>query len=193
MIEINLLPDEKKKRRKELSMPTFSFNMPGNMMLYAGLGVFVVLIIVMVIVHFSQTGSIKRLDVKIEEKRSELKKLQEEKKKVENMKAKQTEINQKIDTIKKLAVGKFTFPKFFDTLSKNIPDYLWLESMSIKGSSLIIEGKSFSNLKITDFLAELKKMNDFIDGESVDLKEMVNNREDAYDIISFSISCKFLK
>lgn len=193
MIEINLLPEEKRKRKKELSMPSFSFNMPGNVMLYAGIGGVVVLIAVMIIIHFSQIGSIKRLNGKIEEKRTELRKLQEEKKKVENMKAKQTEINQKIDTIKKLAVGKFTYPKFLDELSRRIPDYLWIDKLVIKGNSMIISGKSFSNLKITDFLTELKKMEEFIDGNSVDLKEMVNNREEAYDIISFSISCRFLQ
>ena len=101
MIEINLLPEEKRKRKKELSMPSLSFNVPGNMMFYAGIGAFVVLIILMIIIHFSQVGSIKRLNGKIDDKRTELKKLQEEKKKVENMKAKQTTINNKIETIKK--------------------------------------------------------------------------------------------
>ena len=193
MIEINLLPEEKRKRKKELSMPSLSFNVPGNMMFYAGIGVFVVLIILMIIIHFSQVGSIKRLNGKIDEKRTELKKLQEEKKKVENMKAKQITINNKIETIKKLAVNRFTYPKFLDELSRNMPDYLWLEDMTISGSSMIISGKTFSNLMITDFLTNLKKMSEFIDGNSISLKELVNTRVDAHDIISFQISCKFLK
>ncbi|MCK4524602.1 PilN domain-containing protein [candidate division WOR-3 bacterium] len=193
MIEINLLPEEKRKRKKELSMPSLSFNVPGNMMFYAGIGVFVVLIILMIIIHFSQVGSIKRLNGKIDEKRTELKKLQEEKKKVENMKAKQITINNKIETIKKLAVNRFTYPKFLDELSRNMPDYLWLEDMTISGSSMIISGKTFSNLIITDFLTNLKKMSEFIDGNSISLKELVNTRVDAHDIISFQISCKFLK
>ncbi len=193
MIEINLLPEEKRKRKKELSMPSLSFNVPGNMMFYAGIGGFVVLIIIMIIVHFSQVGSIKRLNEKIDDKRTELKKLQEEKKKVENMKAKQITINKKIETIKKLAVNRFTYPKFLDELSRNMPDYLWLENMTISGSSIIISGKTFSNLMITDFLTNLKKMSEFIDGNSISLKELVNTRVDAHDIISFQISCKFLK
>ncbi len=193
MIEINLLPEEKRKRKKELSMPSLSFNVPGNMMFYAGIGAFVVLIVVMIIVHFSQVGSIKRLNGKIEEKRTELKKLQEEKKKVENMKAKQITINNKIETIKKLSVNRFTYPKFLDELSRNMPDYLWLENMTISGNSMIISGKTFSNLMITDFLTNLKKMSEFIDAKSINLKELVNTRVDAHDIISFQISCKFLK
>ncbi len=193
MIEINLLPEEKRKRKKELSMPSLSFNVPGNMMFYAGIGAFVVLIILMIIIHFSQVGSIKRLNGKIDDKRTELKKLQEEKKKVENMKAKQTTINNKIETIKKLAVNRFVYPKFLDELSRNMPDYLWLEDMTISGSSIIISGKTFSNLMITDFLTNLKKMSEFIDGNSISLKELVNTRVDAHDIISFQISCKFLK
>lgn len=193
MIEINLLPEEKRKRKKELSMPSLSFNVPGNMMFYAGIGVFVVLIILMIIIHFSQVGSIKRLNEKIDEKKTELKKLQEEKRKVENMKAKQITINNKIETIKKLAVNRFTYPKFLDELSRNMPDYLWLENMTISGSSIIVSGKTFSNLMITDFLTNLKKMSEFIDGSSISLKELVNTRVDAHDIISFQISCKFLK
>ncbi|MFO8062119.1 MAG: PilN domain-containing protein [bacterium] len=193
MIEINLLPEEERKRKREFSMPSLSLNVPGNMMFYAGIGAVVIILAVLIIIHFSQTGTIGRLTKDIDEKKTELKRLEAEKKKVENMKAKEEKISQKINTIKKLAVGKFTYPRFFDQLNRNIPDYLWLSSLKVNGQRLSISGKTFSNLMITDFLANLKGMDEFIDKGSIELKDLVSQRTDGHDIISFEISCKFLK
>jgi len=193
MIEINLLPEEERKRKREFSMPSLSLNVPGNMMFYAGIGAVVIILAVLIIIHFSQTGTIGRLTKDIDEKKTELKRLEAEKKKVENMKAKEEKISQKINTIKKLAVGKFTYPRFFDQLNRNIPDYLWLSSMKVNGQRLTISGKTFSNLMITDFLTNLKSMDEFIDKGSIELKDLVSQRTDGHDIISFEISCKFLK
>ncbi|MDY6788297.1 MAG: PilN domain-containing protein [candidate division WOR-3 bacterium] len=193
MIEINLLPEEERKRKREFSMPSLSLNVPGNMMFYAGIGAVVIILAVLIIIHFSQTGTIGRLTKDIDEKKTELRRLEAEKKKVENMKAKEEKISQKINTIKKLAVGKFTYPRFFDQLNRNIPDYLWLSSLKVNGERLTISGKTFSNLMITDFLTNLKSMDEFIDKGSIELKDLVSQRTDGHDIISFEISCKFLK
>ncbi len=193
MIEINLLPEEERQKKKDLSMPSFSFNIPGNVFFYAGIGAVVVLLIILMIIHFSQMGTIKRYRAKNDDLKKELKRLEEEKKKVENMKEKEAKINQKLETIKKLSVSKYTFTKFFDLLSQKMPDYLWFESISVKGSVFTISGKTFSNLMITDFMTSLKTMKDFIDPKSIVLKSIVNKAEAGHDVISFQITCKFLQ
>lgn len=191
MIEINLLPEEERKRKKEMAMPQLSLKVPGNMFVFGGIGLFLVLLIVLVIIHFSQAGTINRLNKKIDEKKVELRKLEEEKKQVENMKAKEASINQKLQTIDKLAKNRFSYAKFMDLVSERLPDYLWLEQVKISGNMLIIKGKTFSNLMITDFISKLENLTDFVDPASIVLKDMVNKPEEGHDIISFEINCKY--
>lgn len=191
MIEINLLPEEERKRKKELAMPQLSLKVPGNMFVFGGIGLFLVLIIVLVIIHFSQVGTVSRLNKKIDDKKVELRKLEEEKKQVENMKAKEASINQKLQTIEKLAKDRFSYAKFMDRISERLPDYLWLEQVKITGNTLIIKGKTFSNLIITDFISKIEVLTEFIDPPSIVLKDMVNKPEEGHDIISFEINCKY--
>lgn len=190
MIEINLLPEEERKRkRKEAGLPALSLKVPANLSFFVGLGAAVVLLVVVLILHFSQVGSIKTLNTKISEKKAELKKLQEEVAKVETMKQKEELINKKIQTIKTLIVDKFAYAKTMDVFSQSLPDYLWIDELTIKSKKVVIKGRTFSNLMITDFMMNLKKQTDYFD--AVTLKVITNKPEGGYDIISFEINCTY--
>jgi len=190
MIEINLLPEEERKRKKpEVGFSGLSIKFPTNFAFFAIAGGAILLLIVLFIIHFVQVGSINQLNKKITEKQTELKKLKEEVAKVDAMKQKEAEINAKIETIKKLIVGKFTFPKTLDIMVMSMPDYLWIEELTIKNKKTVIKGKTFSNLMITDLLTNLKKQPDYFD--AFVLKDIVNKPEGGYDIISFEINASF--
>lgn len=190
MIEINLLPEEERKRkRKEAGLPALSLKVPANLSFFVGVGAAVVLLVIILILHFSQVGSIKTLNGKITEKKAELKKLQEEVAKVETMKQKEELINKKIQTIKTLIVDKFAYAKTMDVFSQALPDYLWIDELTIKNKKVVIKGRTFSNLMITDFMVNLKKQTDYFD--AVTLKGITNKPEGGYDIISFEINCTY--
>lgn len=190
MIEINLLPEEERKRKgPEMRMPIIPFKIPTNFAFFAVIGGIAILFIILFVIHFAQAGSIKQLNKKITEKQEELQKLKEEVAKVDAMKQKEVEINTKIETIKKLVVGKFTFAKTLDIISMNLPDYLWIDEFSVKNKKVIFKGKTFSNLMITDFMTNLKKQTDYF--EAFILKDIVNKPEGGYDIISFEVDCTF--
>jgi len=190
MIEINLLPEEERKRkRKDAGLPSVSLRIPANLTFFVGIGIAAVLLIVVFILHFSQVGSVKKLNGKILEKKTELKKLQEEVAKVETMKQKEDLINKKIETIKTLIVNKFAYAKTMDIFSQSLPDYLWIDELTIKNKKVVIKGKTFSNLMITDFMVNLKKQTDYFD--AVVLKGITNKPEGGYDIITFEINCNY--
>ncbi|PIP13610.1 MAG: hypothetical protein COX48_03750 [bacterium (Candidatus Stahlbacteria) CG23_combo_of_CG06-09_8_20_14_all_34_7] len=190
MIEINLLPEDERKRKKsEVGFSGLSIKFPTNFAFFAIAGGAILLLIIFFIIHFVQVGSISQLNKKIVEKETELKKLREEVAKVDAMKQKEIEINTKIETIKKLIVGKFTFAKTLDIIAMNMPDYLWIDELSIKNKKTVIKGKTFSNLMITDFITNLKKQTEYFD--AFVLKDIVNKPEGGYDIISFEINASF--
>ncbi len=192
MIEINLLPEEERKRKKlESGIPKFGIKIPANLSFFLTLGIGILIFIIIFIIHFSQIGQIGQLKKKIAEKQNELKKLQEEVAKVEKMKEKESEINLKIETIKNLVNDKFSFAQLLDKINQLLPEYVWLEELTVKEKKLIIKGKTFSNLMITDFLTSLKKENDLFD--NFVLKDIVNKPEGGYDVISFEINCTFKK
>ncbi|HAV92359.1 TPA: hypothetical protein DCW38_04175 [candidate division WOR-3 bacterium] len=190
MIEINLLPEEERKRKKpEMGFSGVSIKFPTNFAFFAVAGGAILLLIVLFIIHFVQVGSVNQLNKKINEKQTELKKLKEEVAKVDAMKQKEAEINSKIETIKKLVVGKFTYAKVLDMFVANLPDYLWIEELTIKNKKVVIKGKTFSNLMITDLMTNLKNQTDYYD--AFVLKDIVNKPEGGYDIISFEINAGF--
>jgi len=190
MIEINLLPEEERKRKKpEVGFSGVSFKIPTNLAFFASIGAGVLLLVVLFIIHFVQIGSMNQLNKKITEKQAELKKLKEEVAKVDAMKQKEAEINLKLETIKKLVVGKFTYSKTLDIIVSNLPDYLWLDELTIKNKKVVIKGKTFSNLMITDLMTNLKKQTDYFD--AFVLKDIVNKPDGGYDIISFEINASF--
>ncbi|MDD3804425.1 MAG: PilN domain-containing protein [bacterium] len=190
MIEINLLPEEERKRKKaEVGFSGLSIKFPTNFAFFAIIGGSVLLLVILFIIHFVQVGSINQLNKKIGEKQAELKKLKEEVAKVDAMKQKEGEINAKIETIKKLVVGKFTYAKALDIFVSNLPDYLWIDELTIKNKKVVIKGKTFSNLMITDLMTNLKKQTEYFD--AFILKDIVNKPESGYDIISFEINASF--
>ncbi|MDI6699769.1 MAG: PilN domain-containing protein [bacterium] len=192
MIEINLLPEEERKRKKsEGGIPKLGFKIPTNLGFFVSIGVAVFLFILIFIIHFSQIGQINKLKKKISEKENELKKLQEEVTKVEKMKEKENEINTKIETIKNLISGKFAYAQLLDKINQLLPEYVWLEELTVKDNRLILKGKTFSNLMITDLLTNMKKEKEYFD--NFVLKDIVNKPEGGYDIISFEINCTYKK
>lgn len=192
MIEINLLPEEERKRKKsEGGIPKIGIKFPTNLGFFVSIGVAILLFIIIFIIHFSQVGQINQLKKKITEKQNELKKLQEEVAKVEKMKQKESEINAKMETIKNLVSGKFAYAQLLDKINQLLPEYVWLEELTVKDKRLILKGKTFSNLMITDLLTNLKKETEYFDNFT--LKDIVNKPEGGYDIISFEINCTYKK
>lgn len=192
MIEINLLPEEERKRKKsEGGIPKIGIKIPTNLGFFVSIGISVLLFIIIFIIHFSQVSQINQLKKKITEKQNELKKLQEEVAKVEKMKEKESEINAKMETIKNLVSGKFAYAQLLDKINQLLPEYVWLEELTVKDKRLILKGKTFSNLMITDLLTNLKKETEYF--ENFTLKDIVNKPEGGYDIISFEINCTYKK
>ncbi len=68
------------------------------------------------------------------------------------------ELDLRLGVISKLEDGRTSSVRMMDELAKCVPDHMWLTSVLQQNStSLDIEGQTFSNLVVSDFMARLER------------------------------------
>ena len=85
----------------------------------------------------------------------ELQRLEDIRKKGEEYKARKAELARKIDLITTLKKQQAVPVHILDQISKNLPDFLWLESMSVNSNAIKISGKATSYNAVTNFYNNL--------------------------------------
>ncbi len=146
MIRINLLPT--KKIRKQLGIK--------QELLAAGL--FLVLVMIILgLLWSSQTGKIEQLTMQKNQKQQKLDQLKKIVAEVEQFKKDKALYEQRIQIIKDLEAQQSGPVHVLDELSLNVPDQLWFDKMTLKGSALTISGAAFANISIVDFINNLKR------------------------------------
>jgi len=92
---------------------------------------------------------------------------------------------QTIDELKKNQVGPV---HLLDEISKNLPDFLWMERLSQTGGNMIrLEGKATSYNAIADFITNLDRSGYFTEIGVVSASKVSEGQE----LYSFSIQMKF--
>ncbi len=146
MIRINLLPT--KKIRKQLGIK--------QEILAAGLFL-VLIVIVLGLVWVGQTSKIGQLTTQKNQKQQKLDQLKKIVAEVEQFKKDKALYEQRIKIIKDLEAQQSGPVHVLDELSLNVPEKLWFQSMTLKGSALTISGSAFANISIVDFINNLKR------------------------------------
>ncbi|MBU1575820.1 MAG: PilN domain-containing protein, partial [Candidatus Edwardsbacteria bacterium] len=161
MIQINLIRDRKVERVAgakpagagvSFSLPKLPFNVG---ILASVLGVVIVLVVI-VLTMISQKAQIASLESKIKGYNEELTKLAGPKRLVDDYLAKQADVNTKLNEIASIDKTRFYTVTLLDQLSHALPDYLWLTSMKDEKDVISMEGMTFSNLIVADFMDRLK-------------------------------------
>jgi Tfp pilus assembly protein PilN len=114
----------------------------------------------------------------------ELKRLEGIRKKGEQLEAQKTLLAKKIDLITTLKKQQAVPVRILDQLSRNLPDFLWLESMSADKNQINIAGKATTYTAVSNFYSNLAGAGYFSDvtlGRTFEVPEGV----------SFSLSCRF--
>jgi len=165
MIRINLIPVRVTK--KELAIR--------NQAVVAGI-VLVTALGSIGFLHVNITGQISATEKNITETQRKLKELETTVKKIEQFKAQKADLEKKLDIIAKLVAGRSGPVSLMLELSLSSPEKLWINKLSIKGSSMELAGIADTEKTIIDFSQNLKQQKHISD---VQLQELQGGKKNS--------------
>ena len=183
MIRINLLPREEKAQRS--AAPALKFKVgdlvvPGVMMLAAGL--------VVAGTVLSQQSRAAQLSKSIAEVEAQSRALQPQIERVNRLAQERAELDLRLGIISKLEKGRTQSVRLMDELARCVPDHLWLSGATQDASgSLGLEGVTFSNLVVSEFMSRLERSPMF---GNVELEVAERGTVSERDVVNFRITCQ---
>lgn len=184
MIKINLLAGTEKAKARAVKTPKFEgVGTLGQNVLMAG----VVILALMFIGWrwYSLESERRSLQSEIVKAQAEKERLQAIIKKGEEYKAKKELLERKINLITQLKRNQSGPVHLLDEVSKQLPDFLWLDSMSEAGQSITIQGKATTYNAVSNFYNNLTGSRYF--------QNVVLGAISAIPVgVTFSVSCQFL-
>jgi type IV pilus assembly protein PilN len=148
MIRINLLPREERQTRRKLQLPKMGSMMP-------------VLVLVLVVALFGavsvfQALQLGRLQADIARADQEAAKLKPQIQTIQELTLKREELQRRLNVIQDLDKTRLQRVMLVDELSRCVPEHLWLTSYEETENKVQIEGVTFSNLLVADFMTRLE-------------------------------------
>jgi Tfp pilus assembly protein PilN len=182
VIRINLLPIEERATREEAS---------GGLWLVAALGA-VAGVAVLVLGAFTlQTRALSSLTDEMER----LEKLSAQYRplieRVNQLSAERKELETKMQVIDQLDQERSYRVHLLEELNEQMPRYAWLTKfVEVGGASAEIEGSTFSNLVVADFITGLERSDLY---DQVDLSVAKKGEVGAVDIVAFKLTALLTK
>ena len=184
MIKINLLAEKKKKPSKTRSEPRFEVEGAGSGRNIVLIGVLMVGLVAAVGWWWTLDRSISDWQAKIVAADQELKRLEAAIKKTEEFEAQKELLTRKITLITNLKKQQTVPVYIMYQISRNLPDFLWLESMSADDSKITISGKATTYAAVSNFYGNLSDSGYFGGVELGRTFEIPAG-------VSFSLTCSF--
>jgi len=182
MIRVNLLPREEKAQRKAISIDLKM----GDMVLPAGVIALAALVIAGT--AMSQRASIGGLEQSIRQVDDEARSLAPQIARVNQLAQERAELDLRMGIIGKLEKGRTQSVRLMDELARCVPDHLWLTGATQDaGGTLSLEGVTFSNLVVSDFMARLERSPMFANVE-LDIAEKGTASDK--QVVKFRLTCQ---
>lgn len=182
MIRVNLLPREEKSQRKAVAIDLKIGDMvlPGAIVGLAAL--------VIAGTSLSQGTRIKALNKSIEQVDAESRALAPQIARVNQLAKERAELDLRMGIINRLEKGRTQSVRLMDELARCVPDHLWLTgSTQDAGGSLSLEGVTYSNLVVSDFMARLERSPLFA---NVELGVAEHGTASGKDVVKFRLTCQ---
>ena len=181
MIRINLLPrEEKAQRQSTVNLRIGDLVIPGVLLLAAGL--------VVTGTALSQHSRAAKLQKDIEEVEAQSRALQPQIERVNRLAQERAELDLRLGIINRLEKGRTESVRLMDDLARCLPDHLWLVGATQQGGgSLSIDGVTFSNLVVSDFMSRLERSPMFANVE-LDIAERGSLEQ--RDVVKFRMTCQ---
>jgi type IV pilus assembly protein PilN len=181
MIRINLLPREEKAQRKA----AMQFN-AGEMVI--PVAVLAASILVITGTALSQHARVTSLQHSIAEIDAQSRALAPQIERVNRLAQERAELDLRLGIINKLEKGRTQSVRIMDELARCVPDHLWMTlAQQEAGNKLSLEGVTYSNLVVSDFMSRLDRSPLFANVElGVAETGSINDR----DVVKFRITCQ---
>ena len=184
MIKINLLAGTQQAKTRAVKTPRFEgVGTLGQNVLMTGVVILALLFIGWR--WYSLESEHRQLHDEIVKAQAEKERLQAIIKKGEEYKAKKELLQRKIALITQLKRNQSGPVHLLDEVSKQLPDFLWLDSMTESGQSISIQGKATTYNAVSNFYNNLTGSNYF---DQVVLGPIASTSGG----ITFSLTCKFV-
>jgi Tfp pilus assembly protein PilN len=181
MIRINLLPRDEKARR-QVSMNVKA----GELVIH--LALFVAVMLVVAGTAMSQRMALGTLQKSIAEVDAQCRALAPQIERVNRLAQERAELDLRLGIISKLEKGRTQSVRVMDELARCLPDHLWLSAAGQESDNrLKIEGMTFSNLVVSDFMSNLERNPMFANVE-LEIAERADMGE--HSVVKFRIGCQ---
>jgi Tfp pilus assembly protein PilN len=182
MIKINLLAERKlSKTKASTSLPIEGL---GGGRQYMMLTILLLGIVIAGGWWWKLGSEISDWRVKLEESDQELKRLEDVIKKGEQYEKKKELLGRKIELITNLKKQQAVPVHILDKVSRNLPDFLWLDQMSASGNQITITGKATTYIAVSNLYSNLTRSGYFKD---VTLGKVFEVPEG----VAFNLTCSF--
>ncbi len=128
------------------------------------------------------------LQRRMESMRAEIKRLEAVAKKVDQYKADKRELEERLKVIQRLSASQKVPVHLLQTLNDQLPDEVWLNSISKTGSRLVIRGYSFTDFGIANFMTQLGRTAPLL--QEVELVVSEQTEVQKVPLKKFEILCK---
>ena len=181
MIRINLLPrEEKAQRQVAFTFKAGDLVVPGVMIVAAAL-----VVAGTALSQHSRAASLVHLIADVD---AQSRALAPQIERVNRLAQERAELDLRLGIIAKLEKGRTQSVRLMDELARCVPDHLWLTGATQDASSAInLEGVTFSNLVVSDFISRLERSPMFANVE-LDVAERGVLAEHA--VVKFRLTCQ---
>jgi len=184
MIKVNLVPEEQRKKVREVKFKRPALRIPKLDMILAILALLVSIGLVAWL-NFSKEKQLRDLNDDIAKAQQQLKELEKERKMVEDIERQQAELKEWVALVQNLNEGRALYFHILDELNKLKPEYMWLVLFEESNKRFKLNGKTFSNYMISNFMDKLNGSSYFSD---VKLDEIKETEEREHSVIGFQLS-----
>ena len=182
MIRVNLLPREEKAQRKAVSLNLKLGDMvlPGVLLGAAAL--------VIAGTAVSQRTRAAGLEKSIAQIDAESRALAPQIARVNQLAKERAELDLRMGIINRLEKGRTQSVMLMDELARCVPDHLWLTGATQDaGTSLHLDGVTYSNLVVSDFMSRLERSPMFA---NVELEVAERGTVGDKEVVKFRLACQ---
>jgi Tfp pilus assembly protein PilN len=184
MIKINLMPAEQRRKVREVKFKKPALKIPKLDMVFSI--IFLLAVIAGVFLwNLREDIKLRKLNDEIAKAEQQLRELEKEKKIVEDLERQQKELKEWVELVQNLNKGRSLHFHVMDELNKLKPDYMWLVQFEEDNQRFKLQGKTFSNYMISNFMDRLGSSAYF---NEVKLDEIKETEEKEYSVLNFQLS-----
>lgn len=177
MIRINLLPQEEIPRTRTIKMPEVGA--------FAPLAVAAAAVLLCVGMAVVQGNSLEKLDGEVSELRAESQRLAPQIARIKQLQREREQLDKRLDVITSLDADRYFRVHLMSELARRIPENTWLDRIEeVSPGRYEIEGMTFSNFLVADFLHNLDESDYY---QSMDLVSIERGQIEDVNVLKFII------